>query len=204
LLSRDGLVQIADFGLARIMFPGNKAYNYTTRVVTLWYRAPELLLGFKNYNFGVDMWSIGCVFAELVTGQVLFQAKTEQEACELLFSICGSPNEETMPGCTQTGKYTVFENRPRKLREHILDQLAKNNLVEGVNADTSVAKILTEDWFDLLDNLLAYDHNKRLSAKQALQHPFFTGPDQVKPCLPSELLLKELGDQHEFITKAER
>lgn len=68
LLSREGLVQIADFGLARIMFPGNKAYNYTTRVVTLWYRAPELLLGFKNYNFGVDMWSIGCVFAELVTG----------------------------------------------------------------------------------------------------------------------------------------
>jgi serine/threonine protein kinase len=72
LLSRSGLVQIADFGLARIMFPNNKAYNYTTRVVTLWYRAPELLLGFKNYNFGVDMWSIGCVFAELVTGQVLF------------------------------------------------------------------------------------------------------------------------------------
>jgi serine/threonine protein kinase len=68
LLSREGKVQIADFGLARIMYPGNKSYVYTTRVVTLWYRAPELLLGFKNYNFGVDMWSIGCVFAELVTG----------------------------------------------------------------------------------------------------------------------------------------
>jgi serine/threonine protein kinase len=68
LLSRNGLVQIADFGLARIMFPHIKSYNYTTRVVTLWYRAPELLLGFKSYNFGVDMWSIACVFAELCTG----------------------------------------------------------------------------------------------------------------------------------------
>ncbi len=68
LLSRNGQVQIADFGLARIMFPNIKSYNYTNRVVTLWYRAPELLLGFKSYNFGVDMWSIACVFAELCTG----------------------------------------------------------------------------------------------------------------------------------------
>ena len=68
LLSRNGQVQIADFGLARIMFPHIKSYNYTNRVVTLWYRAPELLLGFKSYNFGVDMWSIACVFAELCTG----------------------------------------------------------------------------------------------------------------------------------------
>lgn len=102
LLSRDGLVKIADFGLSRIMYPQQKNYQYTTRVVTLWYRAPELLLAFKNYNFGVDMWSIGCVFAELVTGQVLFQAKTDNEALELLYSICGTPTEETMPGCTQT------------------------------------------------------------------------------------------------------
>jgi len=204
LLSREGLVQIADFGLARIMFPGNKSYTYTTRVVTLWYRAPELLLGFKNYNFGVDMWSIGCVFAELVTGQVLFQAKTEQEACELLFNICGTPTEETMPGCTQTGKYSVFEIKPRRLREHIMEQLAKNNLVEGACGDVPASQVLTDDWFDLLDNLLMYDHNKRLSASQALQHPFFSGPNAVPPCLPSELPLKELEDQHEFITKAER
>jgi len=77
LLSAEGKVQITDFGLARILNPRNTRANYTTRVVTLWYRAPELLLGFKNYNFAVDVWSMGCVFVELITGSVLFQAKEE-------------------------------------------------------------------------------------------------------------------------------
>lgn len=72
LLSAEGKVQITDFGLARILNPKNLKANYTTRVVTLWYRAPELLLGFKNYSFSVDIWSMGCVFVELITGQVLF------------------------------------------------------------------------------------------------------------------------------------
>ena len=74
LLDRKGKVQIADFGLARMLSPNNPNKMYTTRVVTLWFRAPELLIGFKNYTFSVDIWSMACVFAELVTGQVLFRA----------------------------------------------------------------------------------------------------------------------------------
>ena len=74
LLGRKGEVQIADFGLARMLNPDNTRKTYTTRVVTLWYRAPELLLGFRNYNFTVDIWSMAAVFVELVTGQVLFRA----------------------------------------------------------------------------------------------------------------------------------
>lgn len=66
------------------------------KVVTLWYRAPELLLGYRTYNFGVDIWSMACVFAEIVTGQVLFRAGAELEACQKIFSICGSPCEQTM------------------------------------------------------------------------------------------------------------
>ena len=68
LMSAEGKVQITDFGLARILNLKNQKATYTTRVVTLWYRAPELLLGFKNYNFSVDIWSMGCVFVELITG----------------------------------------------------------------------------------------------------------------------------------------
>ena len=105
LLNRKGQVQIADFGLARILYPQNVNKQYTTKVVTLWYRAPELLLGFRNYNFGVDIWSMACVFTELVTGQVLFRAGQEAEACNQIFSICGSPTEETMPGCTKLRHY---------------------------------------------------------------------------------------------------
>jgi serine/threonine protein kinase len=101
LLSAEGKVQITDFGLARILNPKNPKANYTTRVVTLWYRAPELLLGFKNYSFAVDIWSMGCVFAELITGQVLFQAKEEAQAVDLIFKICGTPSDKTMPGVEQ-------------------------------------------------------------------------------------------------------
>jgi serine/threonine protein kinase len=72
LISSKGEVKLADFGLARLFYPGNERVHYTNRVVTLWYRAPELLLGARNYTDTVDMWSVGCVFAEMVTQQVLF------------------------------------------------------------------------------------------------------------------------------------
>lgn len=66
LISSDGHVKLADFGLARIFYPGNEHVHYTNRVVTLWYRAPELLLGARNYSETVDTWSVGCVFAEMI------------------------------------------------------------------------------------------------------------------------------------------
>jgi serine/threonine protein kinase len=105
---------------------------YTVKVVTLWYRCPELLLGFRNYNFGVDVWSAACVFTEIVTGQVLFQANQDAKALELIFSVCGTPNENTMPGVT--GKQALSDHRklypgqkdylPR-LRSHIQAQIEK-------------------------------------------------------------------------------
>lgn len=68
LISRDGVVKLADFGLARDLIKNNKKEQYTNKVVTLWYRAPELLLGARNYSDTVDIWSLGCVFAELFLG----------------------------------------------------------------------------------------------------------------------------------------
>ena len=167
LINRDGLVQIADFGLARMLNPSNQNKMYTTRVVTLWYRAPELLLGFRNYNFGVDIWSMACVFVELVTGQVLFRAGQESEACNLMFSICGAPNELTMPGCTKMRNYfsLVREvNQPRVLKEHIKSLLIKNHLVTGIVDGASVEDTLTSQWFDLIDRMLSLDPKGRLSA----------------------------------------
>lgn len=66
LISSDGIAKLADFGLARVFYPNNKNAQYTNRVVTLWYRAPELLLGSRNYSDTVDVWSLGCVFAEMI------------------------------------------------------------------------------------------------------------------------------------------
>lgn len=68
-------VKVADFGLARSFLPPFKAY--TDKVVTLWYRAPELLLGVNSYSTGIDMWSVGCIFAEMLTREPLFRAESE-------------------------------------------------------------------------------------------------------------------------------
>lgn len=78
LISSNGQAKLADFGLARIFYPNNKQAQYTNRVVTLWYRAPELLLGARNYSDTVDMWSLGCVFAEMVLQGVLFPGDKEE------------------------------------------------------------------------------------------------------------------------------
>jgi len=79
LISSTGEVKLADFGLARIFYPGDERIHYTNRVVTLWYRAPELLLGARNYSDTVDIWSVGCVFAEMVLQQVLFQGDKDEK-----------------------------------------------------------------------------------------------------------------------------
>lgn len=81
LVSNKGQVQIADFGLARQIQPLNENLNYTLRVVTLWFRSPELLLGMRNYSFSVDCWSLGCIFAELIlaAGEPLFKGNKENE-----------------------------------------------------------------------------------------------------------------------------
>lgn len=76
LVNNDGILKIADFGLANFTAPYNKE-PLTTRVVTLWYRPPELLLGSTKYGVSVDLWSVGCVFAELFTGKPFLKGKTE-------------------------------------------------------------------------------------------------------------------------------
>jgi serine/threonine protein kinase len=105
LVGRDGQVKLGDFGLARTIHI-SKNLAYTVKVVTLWYRCPELLLGFRNYNFGVDIWSAACVFTELVTGRVLFQANQDARALELIFSKCGTPTDATMPGVMTKQAFT--------------------------------------------------------------------------------------------------
>lgn len=76
LVNNKGVLKLADFGLANIVTPRNKN-QLTSRVVTLWYRAPELLMGSTSYSVSVDLWSVGCVFAEILTGRPLLKGRTE-------------------------------------------------------------------------------------------------------------------------------
>ncbi|SPR01721.1 unnamed protein product (mitochondrion) [Plasmodiophora brassicae] len=166
LINNDGRVRIADFGLAR--FTDMRCPDYTNRVVTMWYRPPELFMGVEQYDCSVDMWSVGCIMAELVTGAHPFQGTTDLETLDRIFRLCGTPTRDTWPGFERTPWYEHM--RPRKPRAR--------------QFDTAFAD-LPEDARDLLDGLLCLDPARRLTARQALQHAFF----RTEP-------LPITGDQH--------
>lgn len=83
--------------------------NYTNEVVTLWYRAPDILLGNEQYNSKIDIWSIGCIFAELATGKPLFKGKNEEQQLKLIYKILGSPKEDDWPEITTLSNFAKFE-----------------------------------------------------------------------------------------------
>lgn len=99
LLGTDDELKIADFGLARAF--GIPIRPYTKEVVTLWYRAPELLLGSTEYSTPVDLWSVGCIFAEVISKRALFDGDSEQDQIRKIFRIMGTPNDEVWPGVSQ-------------------------------------------------------------------------------------------------------
>ena len=88
-------MKLADFGLARAF--GIPVKNYTHEVVTLWYRAPDILMGSKKYSTSVDIWSVGCIFAELVNQKPLFAGASEEDQLDKIFKIRGTPTDEAWP-----------------------------------------------------------------------------------------------------------
>ncbi|XP_053157670.1 cyclin-dependent kinase 3 isoform X3 [Hemicordylus capensis] len=125
------------------------------KVVTLWYRAPEILLGCKYYSTAVDIWSIGCIFAEMVTRKALFPGDSEIDQLFRIFRTLGTPTESVWPGVTQLPDYKGnFPKWPRKEMKVVIPNLGR-------------------DGRDLLAHLLLYDPNRRISAKAALTHQYF-------------------------------
>lgn len=154
LIDKKNNLKLADFGLARAF--GIPMRTYTHEVVTLWYRAPEVLLGSRHYSTAIDMWSVGCIFAEMVMrGSPLFPGDSEIDQIFKIFRILGTPNEETWPGVTQLPDYK--DTFPRWSKQEL----------------KSVVPNLDEQGLDLLAHTLTYDTAKRISAKRALNHPYF-------------------------------
>nr|XP_028572779.1 cyclin-dependent kinase 3 isoform X2 [Podarcis muralis] len=153
LINEMGAIKLADFGLARAF--GVPLRTYTHEVVTLWYRAPEILLGCKFYSTAVDIWSIGCIFAEMVTRKALFPGDSEIDQLFRIFRTLGTPTESSWPGVTQLPDYKGnFPKWPRKDMKVLIPNLDR-------------------DGRDLLMQLLLYDPNRRISAKAALTHQYF-------------------------------
>eukprot|EP00245_Coleochaete_scutata_P009910 TRINITY_DN336_c0_g1_i1.p1 TRINITY_DN336_c0_g1~~TRINITY_DN336_c0_g1_i1.p1 ORF type:complete len:304 (-),score=62.39 TRINITY_DN336_c0_g1_i1:516-1427(-) len=158
LVDKDkGILKIADLGLGRAFTVPLK--SYTHEIVTLWYRAPEVLLGATHYSTPVDMWSVGCIFAEMARKSPLFPGDSEVQQLLHIFRVLGTPNDDIWPGVS-------------KLRDwHEYPQWRPENLAKTVPQ-------LNDKGIDLLAKMLQYDPSKRISAKEALNHPYFDSLDK--------------------------
>ncbi|KAH3660692.1 hypothetical protein OGATHE_005024 [Ogataea polymorpha] len=160
LIDKEGNLKVADFGLARAF--GVPLRAYTHEVVTLWYRSPEILLGGKQYSTGVDMWSIGCIFAEMSNRKPLFAGDSEIDQIFKIFRVLGTPTEEIWPDVVYLSDFKP--SFPKWSKQNLAD-IVPNLDPHGV---------------DLLEQLLTYDPAGRISAKRALMHPYFQ-EDYVQP-----------------------
>ncbi|WVY90378.1 hypothetical protein V8G54_035892 [Vigna mungo] len=152
-----GILKIADLGLGRAFTVPLK--SYTHEIVTLWYRAPEVLLGSTHYSTGVDIWSVGCIFAEMVKRQALFPGDSEFQQLIHIFKMLGTPTEDQWPGVTSLRDWHVYPRwEPQSLARNV--------------------PTLGPDGVDLLSKMLKYNPSERISAKAALDHPYFDSLDK--------------------------
>ena len=160
LITKHGVLKLADFGLARAFSVQTKgsANRYTNRVVTLWYRPPELLLGDRNYGPKIDLWGAGCIMAEMWTRTPIMQGKTEQNQLFLISQLCGSITKEVWPDVEKLDLFTTME----------LPQGQKRKVKERLKAYVKDQYAL-----DLLDKLLNLDPANRMDSDSALNHDFF-------------------------------
>ena len=155
LVNSNCLLKICDFGLARVV-EMNKNRDMTQEVVTQYYRAPELLLGAKHYDFSVDMWSVGCIYGELLNRKILFLAANPLKQVDKIIDILGTPNLDEVRSACDSAKRYVTQNRQFKPRNmKVINDIAKD-----------------EDSRKLLQQLLCWDPEKRLTAEKALQHRY--------------------------------
>ncbi|KAF2867947.1 kinase-like domain-containing protein [Massariosphaeria phaeospora] len=153
LINTRGQLKLADFGLARAF--GIPVNTFSNEVVTLWYRAPDVLLGSRTYNTSIDIWSTGCIMAEMYTGRPLFPGTTNEDQLQKIFRLMGTPSERSWPGISQfpeyKGNFHVFATQDLRLILPQVDQVGLN----------------------LLNSMLQLRPEMRISASAALNHPWF-------------------------------
>ncbi|XP_052186741.1 probable serine/threonine-protein kinase At1g54610 isoform X2 [Diospyros lotus] len=166
LIDNGGILKIADFGLATIVDPSHK-HPLTSRVVTLWYRAPELLLGATDYGAGIDLWSAGCILAELLAGKPIMPGRTEVEQLHKIYKLCGSPSDEYWKK-SKLPNATLF--KPREPYKRCVSE---------------TFKYFPPSSLPLIETLLEIDPAERKTATDALRSDFFN--TEPYACDPSSL-----------------
>jgi CTD kinase subunit alpha len=186
LVSNTGQLKLADFGLARF-YAKHKRADYTNRVITVWYRPPELLLGETRYDVAVDIWSAACVLVEIFTKHAIFPGDgTEINQLDKIYNILGTPNTDIWPGLADMLWYKLMW--PSESKTSTFAEKYKHRLTTAA--------------FELLEAMFQYDPDRRPSAAEVLEHSFFT----IEEPLPerAEDLKDKIGDWHEFESKAHR
>lgn len=187
LISNSGILQIADFGLARHYDGttpqpgagnGEAVRDYTSLVVTRWYRPPELLLTLKRYTPAIDLWGVGCIFGEMYERKPILEGRTDVDQCVRIFQLVGSPNEQSMPGWDQLGGCDGTKNW--EARRGDIDQ--------------RFGPRMSREGLDLLKTMLCLDWRRRTNAFDALQHKYFKS--NPLPSRPEDLPKYE--DSHEL------
>lgn len=183
LVNNKGELKIADLGLARLWTKESRLY--TNRVITLWYRPPELLLGDERYGPAIDVWSAGCMLGELFTRKPLFNGSNEIQQLEMISKTCGSPNPDSWPELTALTGWSTFKQRrpyPRRVREEY-------------------EHIMPREAVDLLDKMLTLNPERRISAKDALLHTWIRNLENahVQP-----IQLPQHQDCHEMWSKKQK
>jgi negative regulator of PHO system len=180
LINTKGQLKLADFGLARAF--GIPVNTFSNEVVTLWYRAPDVLLGSRTYSTSIDIWSAGCIMAEMYTGRPLFPGTTNEDQLVRIFRIMGTPSERTWPGISSYTEYkTNFQMYATQDLRVILPQIDPSGI-------------------DLLQRMLQLRPELRISAHDALNHPWFNDvisqmrqpPQQI----PGQMPIQQRGYSH--------
>lgn len=189
LITKAGVLKLADFGLARAFsLPKGDAPNrYTNRVVTLWYRPPELLLGERNYGPAIDLWGAGCIMAEMWTRSPIMQGNTEQHQLTLISHLCGSITSAVWPGLEKLELSNTLE-LPKGHKRKVKDRLR--------------SYVKDQQALDLIDKLLNIDPKRRMDAAIALDHDFFWSDPM--PCSLERMLSTHTQSMFEYLTPRRR